>query len=60
MILIIDNYDYFTFNLVQYLGELGEKNSRFFVIYRISIKEIIEKDLMGTVISPGLCTFKEA
>ena len=59
MILVIDNYDSFTFNLVQYLGELGEKTQ----IYRndkISIKEIIQKDLTGIVISPGPCTPKEA
>lgn len=59
MILVIDNYDSFTFNLVQYLGELGLKTQ----IYRndkISIKEIIQKDLTGIVISPGPCTPKEA
>lgn len=59
MILVIDNYDSFTFNLVQYLGELGLKTQ----VYRndkINIKEIIQKDLMGIVISPGPCTPKEA
>jgi len=59
MILVIDNYDSFTFNLVQYLGELGLKTQ----IYRndkINIKEIIQKDLTGIVISPGPCTPKEA
>ena len=57
--LVIDNYDSFTFNLVQYLGELGLKTQ----VYRndrINIKEIIQKDLMGIVISPGPCTPKEA
>ena len=57
--LVIDNYDSFTFNLVQYLGELGLKTQ----VYRndkISIKEIIQKDLTGIVISPGPCTPKEA
>jgi len=59
MILVIDNYDSFTFNLVQYLGELGLKTQ----VYRndkINIKEIIQKDLTGIVISPGPCTPKEA
>ena len=59
MILVIDNYDSFTFNLVQYLGELDIKTQ----VYRndrISIKEIAKKDLMGIVISPGPCTPKEA
>lgn len=59
MILVIDNYDSFTFNLVQYLGELGIKTQ----VYRndkINVKEIIKKDLLGIVISPGPCTPKEA
>ena len=59
MILVIDNYDSFTFNLVQYLGELGIKTQ----VYRndkISIREITKKDLTGIVISPGPCTPKEA
>ncbi len=59
MILVIDNYDSFTFNLVQYLGELGLK-TQVFRNDKISIKEIIKKDLMGIVISPGPCTPKEA
>jgi len=58
-ILVIDNYDSFTFNLVQYLGELGEEP----IIYRndqISIDEI--RDLAPTriVISPGPCTPDDA
>jgi len=59
VILVIDNYDSFTFNLVQYLGELGIKTQ----VYRndkINVKEIIKKDLLGIVISPGPCTPKEA
>jgi len=59
VILVIDNYDSFTFNLVQYLGELGLK-TQVFRNDRISIKEIIKKDLTGIVISPGPCTPKEA
>jgi len=59
MILVIDNYDSFTFNLVQYLGELDIK-TQVYRNNRISIKEIAKKDLMGIVISPGPCTPKEA
>ena len=59
MILVIDNYDSFTYNLVQYLGELGMETE----VYRndeIILKEIAKKSLIGIVISPGPCTPKEA
>jgi len=59
MILVIDNYDSFTYNLVQYLGELGMETE----VYRnneITLKEIAKKSLIGIVISPGPCTPKEA
>lgn len=59
MILVIDNYDSFTYNLVQYLGELGMETE----VYRndeITLKEIVKKSLIGIVISPGPCTPKEA
>ncbi len=59
MLLMIDNYDSFTYNLVQYLGELGED----VVVYRndkISIKQIQDLGIDGIVISPGPCTPKEA
>ena len=52
MILMIDNYDSFTYNLVQYLAELGEK----LVVYRndkISIEEIKKLNPAHIVISPG-------
>ncbi|PIP68065.1 MAG: anthranilate/aminodeoxychorismate synthase component II [Candidatus Omnitrophica bacterium CG22_combo_CG10-13_8_21_14_all_43_16] len=52
MILMIDNYDSFTYNLVQYLSELGEK----LVVYRndkISIEEIKKMNPAHIVISPG-------
>jgi len=52
MILVIDNYDSFTYNLVQYLGELGCQ-TQVYRNNRISITEIMEKDLTGIVISPG-------
>lgn len=59
MILMIDNYDSFTYNLVHYLGELGEK----VVVYRndkISPREVERIDPDMIMISPGPCTPKEA
>ena len=59
MILMIDNYDSFTYNLVQYLGELGAevktvRNDA------ITIAEIRELNPQGIVISPGPCTPDDA
>jgi len=59
MILIIDNYDSFTFNLVQYLGELGEHP----VVHRndrITLDGIAGLCPSHIVISPGPCTPTEA
>jgi anthranilate synthase/aminodeoxychorismate synthase-like glutamine amidotransferase len=56
---MIDNYDSFTYNLVQYLGELGE-DIRVFRNNKISVKEIEEMSPQRIVISPGPCTPKEA
>ncbi len=59
MLLMIDNYDSFTYNLVQYFGELGQE----VVVYRndeISIKEIESLNPNYIVISPGPCTPNEA
>lgn len=59
MILVIDNYDSFTYNLVQYLGELGEEVK----VYRndeIDIKGIEELAPDHILISPGPCTPNEA
>lgn len=59
MLLIIDNYDSFTYNLVQYLGELGAE----ILVYRndtITLQEIEEMRPERIVISPGPCTPKEA
>ena len=59
MLLMIDNYDSFTYNLVQYFGELGEDVQ----VYRndkITIEEIESLHPQRLVISPGPCTPKEA
>lgn len=59
MILVIDNYDSFTYNLVQYLGELGEEPR----VYRndaITVDEIAALAPEAIVISPGPCTPAEA
>ncbi len=59
MFLIIDNYDSFTYNLVQYLGELGAQ-LRVVRNDQITVKEIAQLSLAGIVISPGPCTPNEA
>ncbi len=59
MLLMIDNYDSFTYNLVQYLGELGE-NVRVYRNDKITIEEIEGMRPDRIVISPGPCTPKEA
>ncbi|MBI2618701.1 MAG: aminodeoxychorismate/anthranilate synthase component II [Ignavibacteriales bacterium] len=59
MILVIDNYDSFTYNLVQYLGELGAEQ-RVVRNDQITVKEIKELGPDGIVISPGPCTPAQA
>lgn len=59
MILMIDNYDSFTYNLVQYLGELGEE-LRVFRNDKITIQEIAELRPDRLVISPGPGSPKDA
>ncbi|MFI5058203.1 MAG: anthranilate synthase component II [Candidatus Acidiferrales bacterium] len=59
MILLLDNYDSFTYNLAQYLGELGctvevHRNDK------ISVEEITRRKPEKIVISPGPCTPQEA
>jgi anthranilate synthase component II len=59
MLLMIDNYDSFTYNLVQYFGELGEEVA----VYRndeITLDAIAAMQPERIVISPGPCTPKEA
>jgi para-aminobenzoate synthetase component 2 len=59
MLLMIDNYDSFTYNLVQYFGELGEE-LKVFRNDKITLDEIAALKPEGIVISPGPCTPKEA
>jgi anthranilate synthase component 2/para-aminobenzoate synthetase component 2 len=59
MVLMIDNYDSFTFNLVQYLGEL-HGDIRVFRNDKITIEEIRALKPDAIVISPGPCTPREA
>jgi anthranilate synthase component 2 len=59
MILMIDNYDSFTYNIVQYFGELGEN----LIVFRndqITIDKIIDLKPDKIIISPGPCTPNEA
>jgi anthranilate synthase/aminodeoxychorismate synthase-like glutamine amidotransferase len=59
MLLVLDNYDSFTYNLVQYLGELGEEP----VVKRndeITVDDIGAMGVTRLVISPGPCTPSEA
>jgi anthranilate synthase component II len=59
MLLMIDNYDSFTYNLVQYLGELGEEVS----VFRndeVTLEQIEALHPSRIVISPGPCTPNEA
>lgn len=59
MVLVLDNYDSFTYNLVQYLGELGEE-----VVVRrndqVTVAEVEVMHPQHIVISPGPCTPAEA
>ena len=59
MLLMIDNYDSFTYNIVQYLGELGA-DVRVFRNDQITIGEIEDLAPDRIVISPGPCTPNEA
>jgi anthranilate synthase/aminodeoxychorismate synthase-like glutamine amidotransferase len=58
-VLMVDNYDSFTYNLVQYLGELGAELD---VVRNdaASVDELLERDYDRVVVSPGPCTPNEA
>ncbi|MBF0265227.1 MAG: aminodeoxychorismate/anthranilate synthase component II [Gammaproteobacteria bacterium] len=59
MLVMIDNYDSFTYNLVQYFGELGE-DIKVFRNDEITVQEIDALSPQHIVISPGPCTPNEA
>jgi anthranilate synthase component 2 len=59
MLVLIDNYDSFTYNLVHYLGELGGE-CRVFRNDKISVAEVMAQKPEGIVLSPGPCTPNEA
>jgi len=59
MLVVIDNYDSFTYNLVQYLGELGE-TLEVFRNDQISVEAVAALEPEAIVISPGPCTPREA
>jgi anthranilate synthase component II len=59
MIVLIDNYDSFTFNLVHYFGELGEE-VRVYRNDKIASTAVLAAEPDAIVLSPGPCTPKEA
>ena len=59
MLLMIDNYDSFTYNIVQYLGELGQ-DVRVFRNDEITLADIEALNPQHIVISPGPCSPNEA
>ncbi len=60
MILVIDNYDSFTFNIVQFLGEISDKEITVYRNDALTIQEIQAMSPDAILISPGPCTPKEA
>jgi len=59
MLLVIDNYDSFTYNLVQYLGELGQ-DVKVVRNDEVTVDEVARMSPERIVISPGPCTPNEA
>jgi anthranilate synthase/aminodeoxychorismate synthase-like glutamine amidotransferase len=55
-VLVVDNYDSFTYNLVQYLGELGANVE----VMRNDVEEVLEREPDRVIVSPGPCTPNEA
>ena len=55
-VLVIDNYDSFTYNLVQYLGELGAEVE----VLRNDVDELLEREPDRVIVSPGPCTPDQA
>ncbi|MGB1088356.1 MAG: anthranilate synthase component II, partial [Alphaproteobacteria bacterium] len=62
MLVLIDNYDSFTYNLVHYLGEVGGLGADVRVIRNdaVSVDELAALNPQGIVLSPGPCTPNEA
>src|ERR1700722_18811008 len=59
MVILIDNYDSFTYNLVQKLGEVGADDVRVFRNDKVTVEQIEELRPAHIVISPGPCTPRE-
>jgi anthranilate synthase component II len=59
MLVLIDNYDSFTYNLVHFLGELGAR-CEVFRNDKITVAEVLKLAPQGIVLSPGPCTPNEA
>jgi anthranilate synthase/aminodeoxychorismate synthase-like glutamine amidotransferase len=55
-VLVVDNYDSFTYNLVQYLGELGAEVE----VIRNDVDDLLEREPGRVIVSPGPCTPNEA
>jgi anthranilate synthase/aminodeoxychorismate synthase-like glutamine amidotransferase len=55
-VLVVDNYDSFTYNLVQYLGELGAEVE----VLRNDVEQLLEREPDRVMVSPGPCTPDEA
>jgi anthranilate synthase component 2 len=59
MLVLIDNYDSFTYNLVHFLGELGAR-CQVFRNDKIAVADVLKLEPKGIVLSPGPCTPNEA
>jgi anthranilate synthase/aminodeoxychorismate synthase-like glutamine amidotransferase len=55
-VLVVDNYDSFTYNLVQYLGELGSEVE----VLRNDVEELLDREPDRVIVSPGPCTPDDA
>ncbi|MGC9199386.1 MAG: anthranilate synthase component II [Acidobacteriaceae bacterium] len=64
MVFVLDNYDSFTYNLVQYIGELGESSGSAEIVVRrndqISPEEVLDLRPDRILLSPGPCTPRDA
>jgi anthranilate synthase/aminodeoxychorismate synthase-like glutamine amidotransferase len=61
-LLVVDNYDSFTYNLVQYVGELGEGSLEIDVVRndRATVDELLARGYGRVIVSPGPCTPDDA